>query len=54
MKTLKKLFTAKPSYLKWGTARLAKLTGLQEKTIESFKKKPEYKELKDNYKASKC
>lgn len=52
MKTLKTLFISKPSYMKWGNARLSNLTGLKIKTIESFKKKPEFKELKRNYNIS--
>lgn len=49
MKTLIKLFSEKPSYMKWGTARLSAKTGLSEKTINSFKSKPEFKSLKAAY-----
>lgn len=53
MKTLIKLFQDTPSYMKWGTARLAEKTGLKEKTITAFKNKPEFKKLKAEY-TSQC
>lgn len=49
MKTLKTLFESKPSYMKWGNARLATKTGLKEKTISKFKGSSEFIEMKKSY-----
>ncbi len=49
MKRLILLFKTKPSYIKWGDARIAKKLGLSERTIISYRKTAEYKNLKENY-----
>ena len=49
MKRLILLFKTKPSYIKWGDARVAQKLGLSEKTIISYRRTSEYKNLKENY-----
>ena len=49
MKRLLILFKTKPSYLKWGSARVAEKLGLSEKTVLSYKRTSEFKKLKENY-----
>lgn len=53
MKTLKKLFTENPGYTKWGNARIAKVTGLKETTVSSYKRTMEFKAIKSEY-ITKC
>jgi hypothetical protein len=50
MKTLQRLFTENPSYLKRGVESLIKITGLAESTIVRFRKSGTYKDMKTNYK----
>lgn len=50
MKTLLKLFTENPSYLKRGVSSLVDVTGLKESTIIKFRKTTLYTTLKTNYK----
>ena len=49
MKTLQRLFTATPSYMKWGVTRLAKTTKLKESTVERFRRSSLYKTMKADY-----
>lgn len=49
MKSLLKLFSEHPGYTKWGNTRIAELTGLKEKTISSFKRTAEFRDLKKTY-----
>lgn len=50
MKTLQRLFTQNPSYLKRGVESLVRITGLKESTIIKFRKSSLYTTLKTNYK----
>lgn len=50
MKTLQRLFTKNPSYLKRGVESLINITGLSEGTIVRFRKSGTYKTMKTNYK----
>jgi hypothetical protein len=49
MKTLKTFLEKKPSYLKWGAERLAKVTGISINTVNKFRNSPEFKAMKKNY-----
>lgn len=49
MKTLEKFLTTNPSYLKWGTERLAKRMNLAISTVERFKKTEKFKTLNASY-----
>jgi len=49
MKKLARFFTEKPGYMKCGNSVIAKVTGLKETTIASYKRKSEFKEAKKVY-----
>lgn len=49
MKKLEILLTLRPSYTKWGNARLSEKTGLAESTVARFKKSERFKQIKSNY-----
>jgi len=49
MRKLTTLFTEKPSYMKCGNSVIARITGLKESTVASFKRKAEFKEAKRIY-----
>ena len=53
MKTLKRFFIKNPGYTKWGNARIAKVTGLKETTVSSYKRTMEFKAIKSEY-ITKC